>query len=247
MSDSYQSQTHISLEDVHYAPLSPGEREFGLLGDIQGKSVLELACGSGQNSVAMAKWGARVTGLDISPRQLRKARNLVAEESVDVGLVRGDMERLWMFRDGCFDVVLSSFGWEFVPDLSACFTECHRVLRHGGVLVVATVHPLSAFEWDVDEKALIVTDYFNPPVELWDGPAAEGQSRAMTFFHSVEEMFGLLTGAGFAVERLLEPCPYPVGENRRREAPYSGPYWEGQGERLSRVPFAIVYAARKPR
>ena len=79
------------------------------------------------------------------------------------------MERPAMFRSASFDLVLSSFGWEFVPDLAASFSECHRLLSPGGLLVVCTVHPLSAFEWDAEERALIVTDYFNPPVEVWGG------------------------------------------------------------------------------
>ena len=245
MSDSYQSQSHISTDDVHYAPFAPGERELGLLGDVGGKSVLELACGSAQNSIALARWGARVTGLDISARQLKKAKDLAAAEGASVSLVLGDMEQLATFKDGCFDIVLSSFGWEFVPDLSTCIEECHRVLGPGGLLVVATVHPLSAFEWDEREKALLVTDYFNPPVEIWEGSSVEGRPPPMTFFHTVEEMFQLLTGAGFSVERLLEPSPYPEDRHREENPPYAGPYWEGSQERFRRVPFAVVYAARK--
>ena len=245
MSDSYQSQSHISTDDVHYAPLAPGERELGLLGDVNGKSVLELACGSAQNSIALAKWGARVTGLDISMRQLRKASDLATEEDASVSLVLGDMESLGMFRDRCFDIVLSSFGWEFAPDLSTCVRECYRLLGSGGLLVVATTHPLSAFEWDEDEKALLVTDYFNPPVELWEDSAGRMRSPAMTFFRTVEEMFELLTGVGFSVERLLEPSPYLAKRRLDGHSPYAGSYWEDHGERLRRVPFAIVYVARK--
>ena len=245
MSDSYQSQSHISTDDVHYAPLAPGERELGLLGDVMGKSVLELACGSAQNSIALAKWGARVTGLDISPRQLQKARDLATEERANVSLVLGDMECLGTFKDGCFDIVLSSFGIEFSPDPSTCVRECYRVLGSGGLLVVATAHPLSAFEWDEEAQALLVTDYFNPPVEIWNGSSSGVRPAAMTFFHSVEEMFGLLTAAGFSVERLLEPSPYSTNQRPEGHSPYAGPYWADQEERLKRVPFAIVYAARK--
>ena len=155
MSDRYQADTRISLEDVHYAPLSPGERELQLIGDVKGKSVLELACGAAQNSIALSKWGACVTAMDFSPKQLQNARALVEREGVSVNLVRGDMERLSVFRDASFDIALSSFGWEFVPDLRVCFSECNRVLRNRGLLIVGTVHPLAAFEWDQDEKNLL--------------------------------------------------------------------------------------------
>jgi ubiquinone/menaquinone biosynthesis C-methylase UbiE len=248
MSESYQADSRISLDDVHYAPLGPGERDLQIIGDVRGRRVLELACGAAQNSIALAKWGARVTALDFSALQLEKARELVAQENVEVGLVRGDMERLEMFRDGPFDVVLSSFGWEFVPDLGACFSECYRVLKNDGLLVVCTVHPLTAFEWDSEEEALIVTDYFNPPVEVWEEASIPGQTPGLTFFHTFEEMFSLLTSAGFVVERVVEPYPYQVDamtKEERRAMPYGGPFWEGQYERFSHVPFSIVYTGRK--
>ena len=248
MSERYQADTRISLEDVHYAPLSPGERELQLIGGVEGKTVLELACGAAQNSIALSRWGARVTAMDFSPKQLRKARELVARENVRVNLVRGDMECLSMFKDASFDIVLSSFGWEFVPDLRACFNECNRVLRSRGLLIVGTVHPLAAFEWDQDEKSLLVTDYFNPPVEVWDEPSDQVEQRGLTFFHAIEEMFGLLTSSGFCVERIAEPYPYPLhtmSDSEKGAIPYSGPFWEKQYDRLRRVPFSIVYRGRK--
>ena len=248
MSDSYQAETRISLDDVHYGPISPGERELRLLGNVRGRQVLELACGAAQNAIALAKWGAHVTAVDFSSRQLGKAKRLVAQEGVEVSLVRGDMERLGMFRDGLFDVVLSSFGWEFVPDLEACVGECGRVLKDGGLLVMCTVHPLAAFEWDENERGLVVTDYFNPPAEVWDQPQGRDGHPAMTFFHTVQDIIQLLVTNGFRIERVLEPYPYPLhamSDAERRAIPYSGQFWEGQYERLRRVPFAIIYVARK--
>ena len=248
MANSYQSQTRISVDDVHYGPLSPGERELRVIGDVRGKRVLELACGAAQNSIAMAKWGAQVTALDFSACQLGAARKLIMREGVSVELVRGDMEGLTMFRDGLFDVVISSFGWEYVPDLAACLRGCHRVLKASGAVVVCTVHPLAAFEWDEGNKGLLVTNYFNLPLEIWEEPMGPGRQRGVTFFHTVQEMFELLTSTGFRVERILEPHPYrlySMTEDEKRAIPYSGPDWEKRYERLSRVPFAIVYKALK--
>lgn len=248
MSGSYQTDSHISLDDVHYAPLGPGERDLQIIGDVKGKRVLELACGAAQNSIALAKWGARVTALDFSQHQLEKARALVSQEGVEINLLRGDMESLGMFKDAQFDLVLSSFGWEFVPDLGACFKECGRVLDKNGMLVVCTVHPLTAFDWDDDDHSLIVTDYFNPPVEVWEDVSQVDGQRGLTFFHTFEEMFSLLTSAGFSVDRIVEPYPYLIedmSDEEKKAIPYGGPFWEGQYERFSRVPFSIVFRARK--
>ena len=189
MSGSYQAETFISLDDVHYAPLCPGEKQLGIIGEVDGKRTLELACGGAQNSIALAKWGARATAVDMSVQQLARARALADQEGVQVNLLQGDAERLGMFGDGCFDLVVSCFGMEFLPDAAACLAECHRVLIDSGMLVIGTVHPLTAFEWDEDEAMLRVTDYFSPPVEVWEEPTKVDGQKGLTFFRTVSEMF----------------------------------------------------------
>lgn len=250
MSESYQATTRISLDDVHYAPLSAGECELGIIGSVRGKRTLELACGAAQNSIALAKWGAHATALDMSPRQLAHAKALIAQERVRVDLLQSDMERLSMFTNRSFDLVISCFGLEFLPYPAPCIDECFRVLKDGGLLVLGTVHPLTAFEWDTDAKALWVTDYFNPPVEVWDEPTASGEQKGLTFFRSFQEVFGMLVNAGFQVEQVVEPAPYnslAASKSGALRSPYGGAYWESDRERLSKIPFAIVYKARKPK
>lgn len=247
MSVSYQSDSEISLEDVHYGPFTFGERELSLLGLVEGKVILELACGGAQNSIALSKWGAKCIGLDISPQQLRMANAFKTQESVDIALVRGDMECPTMFVPETFDIILSSFGWEFIPDLSTCFASCHRLLKPGGTLLVCTAHPLNAFDWDDQEGGVLVTDYFNPPVEIWEDHVPDGHLPASTFFHTFSELFGLLTNANFCVENVLEPYPHYLEKSSHDSSvtPYGGSYWESNQRRLSKVPFSIVFLARK--
>ncbi len=246
MSTLYQSETVISLNDVHYAPLCPGERELGIIGNVRGLRTLELACGAAQNSIALTKLGASATAIDISDQQLACAKSLIAQENVRVNLVQGDVEQLGLFHDSCFELVLSCFGMEFLPDPEKCLRECFRVLTDYGLLVISTVHPLTAFEWDSDAGMLCVTDYFNPPVEIWDEPTHEKTQKGLTFFRTIQEMFGLLADAGFQVEQVIEPAPNEYHASGEHQAPYTGVYWESQRHRLSKVPFAIIYKARKP-
>jgi|TARA_B100002003_G_scaffold222973_1_gene227135 SAM-dependent methyltransferase len=248
MSEWYQRSSEIALDDVHYAPYAPGERELNLLGPVKGKRVLELACGAAQNSIALSRWGATVVGVDISPNQLRRARELQTETGADVNLLMGDMELPRMFKPNSFDIVLSSFGWEFIPDLSVCFHECYALLKSGGVMIVATAHPLNAFVWDEDQQAVLVTDYFNPPVEVWADSIPDGHDPGTTFFHTFEGMFGLLTAEGFRIDKVLEPFPNMLpesGDDGAAKSPYAGPYWDESRDRLLKAPFAIVYVASK--
>lgn len=243
MSESYQADSSISLSDVHYAPFAPGERYYRLLGDVRGKRVLELACGGAQNSIALSSWDADVVALDISSNQLEYARNLRRKSGESYELITGDMASPTMFRPGSLDLVLSAFGWEFIPDLAACVKYCADLLRPGGQLLMSTVHPLTAFDWDMGRSMLLVTDYFSPPVEVWEEPVPEGHAPGLTFFRSIEELVSSMTDAGLVVERLLEP--YPLEPERSEESPYAGPYWADHRQRLERVPFAVVISARK--
>ena len=244
MSTSYQADSAISTHDVHYAPFAPGERHYQLLGDVRGKKVLELACGGAQNSIVLSSWGADVVALDFSLNQLEYARGLRRKSGQTFDLITGDMASPTMFKRSSFDLVLSAFGWEFIPDLNTCVASCAELLRPGGQLLMSTVHPLTAFDWDIGRQTLLVTDYFNPPVEVWEEPVPDGHSPGLTFFRTIEELVGAVTEAGLSVEKLLEP--YPLAPDEESQSPYAGRYWADHRDRLERVPFAVVILARKP-
>ena len=141
ISPQYQAHRRISTDDVHYGPLAPGERELGLLEDVRGKQILEIGCGGGQNSIALAKWGATCTGLDPSAAQLEHARRLAQEEGVAIRFVNGAAEDLSAFDENTFDLVLSSFAFDYVADLPRTYSEVGRVLRPGNLFVFCHSHP----------------------------------------------------------------------------------------------------------
>ena len=111
-------------------PLAPGER------------VLDLGCGAGTDTLVAAQMvgpGGSVTGIDMTPEMLAKARASVAElGAVNVELVEGEAERL-PFADGSFDVVISNGVIDLIPDKDAAFAELWRVLVRGGRIQVADV------------------------------------------------------------------------------------------------------------
>ena len=86
--NSYFGCVTISTDDVHYAYDYPGERSLRLLGDVSGKEALEIGCGRGENSIALAKMGARPTGIDISPEMLSRSAEKAENEGVHVHLVQ---------------------------------------------------------------------------------------------------------------------------------------------------------------
>jgi ubiquinone/menaquinone biosynthesis C-methylase UbiE len=106
---------------------------FGQLGDLDGRSVLDYACGHGMAAVVLARQGARVTAFDLSSTYLREARARARANGVALDLVQADGERL-PFADGSFERIWGNAVLHHL-DLGATAPELFRVLRPGGIAV----------------------------------------------------------------------------------------------------------------
>lgn len=98
----------------------------------QGERWLDLACGPGPVAELAAGAGARVTGIDLSPRLVELARRRAAGGGYEIEYAVGDCESLVAVADASFDVVSSNVGIVFAPDHHATARELARVTRPGG-------------------------------------------------------------------------------------------------------------------
>jgi SAM-dependent methyltransferase len=101
-----------------------------------GARVLDVACGTGNVTLPLARRGATVTGLDMMPHLLEEARARAAREGLSVRFDEGFAETL-PYPDGSFDVLVSMFGIMFSPFPATIASEMARVLRPGGRLSLA--------------------------------------------------------------------------------------------------------------
>lgn len=97
------------------------------------QQVLDVCCGTGDVTLALARTGAEVTGVDFSPEMLTLARRRAARARVAVRFLLGDALAL-PFPSASFDAVTCSYGLRNLADFAAGVTELARVLRTGGRL-----------------------------------------------------------------------------------------------------------------
>lgn len=148
-----------------------------------GTTVLDVGCGIGGSSRILAQdYGFVVTGITISSQQVQRARQLTSNE-LDVNFQVDDAMAL-SFPDASFDIVWSIEAGPHMPDKATFARELMRVIKPGGVLVVA--------DWNQRDARQKPLNFWEKPVmqqllDQWSHPA----------FASIEEFAELLEETGF--------------------------------------------------
>lgn len=202
--DEYQAAhgPQLNVDELIWGAWSIPESELGVLGEIEGKDILELGCGAARWSIELARRSARPVGLDNSSRQLEHARGLIAEAGLDFPLVHASAEELPL-PDSSFDIVFSDHGALSWADPHVVVPEIARVLRPGGVLAFNVSSPLLCICYDEDTECTATRlhrSYFGL------GLAPEGNGAA-TYELTDGEWIRLLRAHRFEIEALLELRP----------------------------------------
>jgi 2-polyprenyl-6-hydroxyphenyl methylase / 3-demethylubiquinone-9 3-methyltransferase len=103
---------------------------------LEGASVLDVGCGGGILTEAMARRGAKVTGIDMSDKALRVAELHLQESGLDVRYQKAEVEQL----AGEFDVVTCMELLEHVPEPAGMVAACARLVRPGGRVFFSTIN-----------------------------------------------------------------------------------------------------------
>ena len=202
------------------------EIELELLGNIAGKSILHLQCHFGQDSLSLARLGAKVTGLDISDTSIETARELNSKLGLDATFIRSDVYAAKEHIDGKFDIVFTSYGTiGWLPDLDKWADIVAHFLKPNGKFVFVELHPVL---WMYNFSFTNVEfPYFNdgPIIETLSGTYAQKdapiQMKEVGWNHPLSEVFNSLMKHGLKINHFSEYnySPHPCFSGMVEQAP----------------------------
>lgn len=138
-----------------------------------GDKVLDVATASGNTALSAARRRAVVTGVDITPVLLERARQRAAAEGLLIDFQLGDATAL-VFSDASFDIVMSTFGAIFAPHPEKTASEMARVCRSGGKIAMANWTPDGLLG-----KLFRLLARFSPPDAQVDAPVSWGDEAVL--------------------------------------------------------------------
>jgi 2-polyprenyl-6-hydroxyphenyl methylase/3-demethylubiquinone-9 3-methyltransferase len=165
-------------------------RDAGARRPFEGLRLLDIGCGGGLLSEPMTRLGFQVTGVDASERNIGTASAHAAEQGLAIDYRASTAEALLEAGEPPFDVILNMEVIEHVADPAAYLQDCARLLKPGGLMIVATLNrtlkalalakigaeyilrwlPVGAHDWNKFLKPDEIRDFLSDQPVVVDGP-----------------------------------------------------------------------------
>ena len=187
-------------------PFEPEE-----MGDVRGKSLVHLQCHFGLDTLAWARRGATVAGLDFSQPAVEQARDLAERAGLAAEFVQSDVyDAAAVFGGRTFDIVYTGRGaLVWLPDMTRWAAVVASLLKPGGFLYLSEFHPVH--EMLGDDDLVVRQDYFHTEPKVWDEPGTYADLEADTtnnvtyeWTHGLGEVVTAVIAAGLRLEFLHE-------------------------------------------
>ncbi|MCL5430364.1 MAG: class I SAM-dependent methyltransferase [Candidatus Marsarchaeota archaeon] len=177
---------------------------FRLLGQVKGRKILDLACGSGYISRILARKGAKVTGIDSSERLISIAEQREASGRLGINYLKLNAANMKGVRNGSFDCIVSAMALHDIKEVKGAVMECSRVLKNGGIFVFSIRHPVREvgdIKKDKTGYHIEIKDYSH--IAKLNSPISKRV--AITVYHRpLQYYFKILLDAGFVVSGFEE-------------------------------------------
>ena len=219
------------------------EDNLHLFGDVSGKRMLEVCCGSGHSLKYHADRNAgELWGVDLSQKQLDNAKRLLAENGYSANLICSPMEEELDIPKEYFDYVYSIYGIGWTTDLQGTFNKIASYLKKDGIFIFSWHHTLHyCVAWSCAERKDVIEndklifhksyfdeDYFTMPV---DG------SEIILCNRKISTYVNALANAGFVIEQMIEQ-----NDRKTMESP---DITDDKTRKAKMIPISVCFKARK--
>ena len=229
--DYTQPLTHEELEEARNNPitvaLTVGKKvPTEWFEKTNGKKILGLACGGGQQGPVFAAKGYDVTIMDFSTSQLQKDEMVAKREDLKINTVQADMTKTFLFEDKTFDIIFNPVSNVYIEDLENMYKEAARVLKKGGLLMVGFMNPWTYMYdadvvWDQPDEELLLkySIPFNSRELEEQGKITIDPAYGYEFSHTLEAQIRGQLKNGLAMIDFYESC-----DKRNRLSQYGNDY-----------------------
>ena len=237
--DAWFGTTALPVYGVRF----PTEDDLKLFGDVSGKKLLEICCGSGHSLKYHAERNAaELWGVDMSHKQLENARIFLNKHGHSAKLICSPMEAEMDIPRNYFDFVYSIYGIGWTTDLQGTFNKIASYLKKDGTFIFSWNHTLyycvarsSDISRDIIENDTLVfgrsyfdESYFTMPV---DGSEVVLSNRKISTY------INALSKAGFCIEQMIEQTDNETMESVESE--------DTKIQKAKMLPISVCFKARK--
>ena len=201
-----QQETDESYLELQAGGLCLRNLERGVLGDVSGLFILHQMCGTGAQTLSLAKLGAEMTGIDFSEPSIRCARDRSQQHGIPATFFCGEVvEDIVGFSNG-FDWVVAMYGvLRWIPDLTAWACATRRALKPGGRLLLIDRHPMVNLLTGNPTGPIVAGDYYHASQgTVWELDLPQDGLHSIEWAHSIADLMMATTGAGLVWSRFEE-------------------------------------------
>lgn len=210
------------------------ENELHLFGDVTGKTMLEIGCGSGHSLKFHAdRKAGELWGLDISQKQLENAGRFLVECDYFPTLICSPMEDECGIPKNYFDIVYSIYAIGWATDLENVFLRIATYLKKDGVFIFSWKHPLHGCVIVNEEQLIFNKSYFD---EEWHTQLVDGME-IMLPNRKISTYINALASAGFIIESM--------GEQTNEKTLQMTGEIDDRSRKAQKLPLSFVFKARK--
>lgn len=181
------------------------------LGNVRGKTLLDLGCGEGGYSRELARRGAVVTGVDCAQNAIEYCIAKAEEEQLKITChVRNSCD-LYHIPSESYDIVLASMMLMDCEEFEGTIQETVRVLKPGGKLFASVCHPCFHLSGGIGrqdkglDKKVVVSNYYQPT--QWEAPLVSGKVPVIWRHRTIEDYVKAFIKCGLTITDVHEPIP----------------------------------------